>query len=257
MRRCDLAGACGERPRGTASCTPDPGDARRRATHPALLKLLPPLLLPPPPLPPPLPLLLVVLLLAYLCHRGCRHGETNFSWQIFLPVGVALTCPNGPAVRHLPRLHLLPPVPCCTEPCCTVPCCAAPCCATLAQEKLALTPQQEQTLEAHQALFEQRAAALEESKAAVLAALFLLFQVILSRRFPAIAMLSMVLSAVMMLEHIGEMEIAGRISKAVAEVISEGKVKTYDMMKLSGNPDVFSKGAATTQQMGDAIISKL
>lgn len=36
---------------------------------------------------------------------------------------------------------------------------------------LALTPQQEQTLEAHQALFEQRAAALQDSKEAVLAAL--------------------------------------------------------------------------------------
>lgn len=69
--------------------------------------------------------------------------------------------------------------------------------------------------------------------------------------------IAMVLSAVLMLEHIGENEIAAKISKAVAEVIEEGKVKTYDMMKLSGTPDVFGKGAATTQQMGDAIISKL
>ncbi|KAL4430616.1 hypothetical protein ABPG77_005856 [Micractinium sp. CCAP 211/92] len=38
-------------------------------------------------------------------------------------------------------------------------------------EALALTPQQERTLEAHQALFEQQAAAVEEGKAAVLAAL--------------------------------------------------------------------------------------
>jgi 3-isopropylmalate dehydrogenase len=34
-------------------------------------------------------------------------------------------------------------------------------------------------------------------------------------------------------------------------------VKTYDMMKLPGKPDAFSKGAATTQQMADAVISKL
>lgn len=39
------------------------------------------------------------------------------------------------------------------------------------QEALALTPQQERTLEAHQALFEQQAAAVEEGKAVVLAAL--------------------------------------------------------------------------------------
>ncbi|MCX6279716.1 MAG: isocitrate/isopropylmalate family dehydrogenase [Bacteroidetes bacterium] len=69
--------------------------------------------------------------------------------------------------------------------------------------------------------------------------------------------IAMVLSAVMMLQHIGEMELAAKISKAVGELIEEGKVKTYDMMKLAGNPDVFSKGAVTTQQMGDAIISKL
>ncbi len=69
--------------------------------------------------------------------------------------------------------------------------------------------------------------------------------------------IAMVLSAVLMLEHIGENEIAAKISKAVADVIEEGKVKTYDMMKLSGTPDVFGKGAANTQQMGDAIISKL
>ncbi len=68
---------------------------------------------------------------------------------------------------------------------------------------------------------------------------------------------AMVLSAVLMLEHLGENDIAAKISKAVADVIEEGKVKTYDMMKLSGTPEVFSKGAATTQQMGDAIISKL
>ncbi|MCK9219893.1 MAG: isocitrate/isopropylmalate family dehydrogenase [Bacteroidales bacterium] len=69
--------------------------------------------------------------------------------------------------------------------------------------------------------------------------------------------IAMILSAVMMLEHIGEMEIAARISKAVADVIEEGKVKTYDMMKLSGNPDVFSKGAVNTVQMTDAVIAKL
>jgi hypothetical protein len=44
-------------------------------------------------------------------------------------------------------------------------------CFFLLQEKLQLTPQQEQILEAHQALFEQRAQALAGSKAAVLAAL--------------------------------------------------------------------------------------
>jgi len=69
--------------------------------------------------------------------------------------------------------------------------------------------------------------------------------------------IAMIMSAVMMLEHIGENEIAAKISKAVAAVVEEGKVKTYDMMKLSGTPEVFSKGAANTREMTDAIIAKL
>ena len=68
---------------------------------------------------------------------------------------------------------------------------------------------------------------------------------------------AMILSSVMMLEHIGEMEMAARISKAVADVVEEGKVMSYDMLKLPGTPEAFSKGAATTRQMADAIIAKL
>ena len=69
--------------------------------------------------------------------------------------------------------------------------------------------------------------------------------------------IAMILSACMMLDHIGENEKAGRIRKAIALVIEEGKVKTYDMMKLRGGPDVIKQGAATTQQMTDEIIAKL
>ncbi|MEI6766102.1 MAG: isocitrate/isopropylmalate family dehydrogenase [Bacteroidota bacterium] len=69
--------------------------------------------------------------------------------------------------------------------------------------------------------------------------------------------IAMVSSAVMMLEHIGEMEIADRIRNAVAQVILEGKVMAYDMLKMGGNPDVVNKGAASTRQMADAIIAKL
>ena len=69
--------------------------------------------------------------------------------------------------------------------------------------------------------------------------------------------IAMIMSACLMLEHIGENAIAAKISKAIAEVVEEGKVMTYDMMKLSGKPDVFSKGAVSTSQMADAIIAKL
>lgn len=69
--------------------------------------------------------------------------------------------------------------------------------------------------------------------------------------------IAMFMSAVMMLEHIGENEIAQKIRNAIAKVIEEGKVRTYDMLKLKGGPDVFEKGAASTQQMTDAVIANL
>ena len=69
--------------------------------------------------------------------------------------------------------------------------------------------------------------------------------------------IAMIESACMMLDHIDENQIAKKIRKAVAEVIAEGKIKTYDMSKMSGRPDVVSKGAASTIEMANAIIKKL
>lgn len=69
--------------------------------------------------------------------------------------------------------------------------------------------------------------------------------------------IAMMESACMMLDHIGEAVLAGRIRKAIASVILEGKVRTYDMMKMTGRADVIEKGAASTRQMADAIIAKL
>jgi len=69
--------------------------------------------------------------------------------------------------------------------------------------------------------------------------------------------IAMIMAAAMMLDHIGETEKARRIEKAVAKVVAEGKVRTYDMLRLAGGPDVFRSGAASTQQMTDAIIAEL
>jgi len=69
--------------------------------------------------------------------------------------------------------------------------------------------------------------------------------------------IAMIESACMMLDFIDEQEISSKIRKAVAEVIQEGKVKTYDMAKMSGRADVVEKGAASTQEMAEAIIEKL
>lgn len=69
--------------------------------------------------------------------------------------------------------------------------------------------------------------------------------------------IAMIESACMMLDYIDEQQISAKIRKAVAEVIEEGKVRTYDMMKMTGRADVVEKGAASTIEMTDAIIAKL
>jgi len=67
----------------------------------------------------------------------------------------------------------------------------------------------------------------------------------------------MIESACMMLDYIDEKKMAARIRDAVAAVIEEGKVRTYDMMKMTGKPEVIAMGAASTIQMTDAIIAGL
>ena len=74
---------------------------------------------------------------------------------------------------------------------------------------------------------------------------------------PIVNPIAMILSAAMMLDHIGELDKAKRVRDAVAAVVLEGKVRAYDMMKIPGGPDVVSQGAATTSQVTDAIIEKL
>ncbi|PKP31276.1 MAG: 3-isopropylmalate dehydrogenase [Bacteroidetes bacterium HGW-Bacteroidetes-16] len=69
--------------------------------------------------------------------------------------------------------------------------------------------------------------------------------------------IAMIESACMMLDFIDENARAAKIRKAIAEVIAEGKVRTYDMMKMRGKADVIEHGAASTKQMSDAIIAKL
>jgi 3-isopropylmalate dehydrogenase len=69
--------------------------------------------------------------------------------------------------------------------------------------------------------------------------------------------IAMIESACMMLDHLHEMKISQKIRKAVAAVILEGKVRTYDMMKMKGSPDVIHKGAASTREMGEEIIKKV
>lgn len=74
---------------------------------------------------------------------------------------------------------------------------------------------------------------------------------------PIVNPIAMFLSAVMMLEHVGEIEKACRIREAIAAVVKRGNVRTYDMMRIPGGPRAISEGAASTTQMTDAVLAEL
>jgi isocitrate dehydrogenase (NAD+) len=74
---------------------------------------------------------------------------------------------------------------------------------------------------------------------------------------PIVNPIAMILSAAMMLDHVGEGTKAHRIRKAIAEAVKEGGVRTYDMLRLSGGPKTIGQGAASTVQMTDAILEKI
>lgn len=74
---------------------------------------------------------------------------------------------------------------------------------------------------------------------------------------PIVNPIAMILSAAMMLDHVGEGQKAGRIRQAIAEVVRSGKVRTYDMMRIPGGAKAISQGAASTVQMTDAILEKI
>jgi len=74
---------------------------------------------------------------------------------------------------------------------------------------------------------------------------------------PIVNPIAMFLSAVMMLEHVGEIEKARRIREAIAAVVKEGRVRTYDMMRITGGAKAIGQGAASTIDMTDAVLDKL
>ena len=63
---------------------------------------------------------------------------------------------------------------------------------------------------------------------------------------------ALILSAKLMLEHLGEQKAADRLEAAVASVISEGKDVTYDLKPHRTDPT-----AVGTSQMADAICKKV
>jgi len=63
---------------------------------------------------------------------------------------------------------------------------------------------------------------------------------------------ALILSGMLMLRYLGELDAADRLEKAVAAIIAEGKDVTYDM-----KPDRNDPTAVGTAEMADAIIRKL
>ena len=69
--------------------------------------------------------------------------------------------------------------------------------------------------------------------------------------------IAMIESACMMLDYLGEKAISATIRRSIADVISRGEVRTYDMLRMQGSPNVVKNGAVSTTQMTDAIIAGL
>jgi len=64
--------------------------------------------------------------------------------------------------------------------------------------------------------------------------------------------IALIMSGMLMLRHLGEMEAADRLENAVAAVIKEGKYTTYDMRADRNDPT-----AAKTSECAQAIIDKI
>ena len=64
--------------------------------------------------------------------------------------------------------------------------------------------------------------------------------------------MAQMLSGMLMLRHLDEMDAADRLEQAIAEVIREGKSVTYDMKPTRDDPT-----AVGTSEVADAIIDKL
>lgn len=69
--------------------------------------------------------------------------------------------------------------------------------------------------------------------------------------------IAMIEASCMMLDFIEEQTLATKIRKAVAKVIEEGQIRTYDMARLPGGAGVIGQGAASTAEMTQAVISNL
>jgi len=64
--------------------------------------------------------------------------------------------------------------------------------------------------------------------------------------------IAQLLSGMLMLRHLGEMDAGDRLEAAIADLIREGKSVTYDMKPTRDDPT-----AVGTSELADALIEKL
>jgi len=66
-----------------------------------------------------------------------------------------------------------------------------------------------------------------------------------------------ILAGALLARHAGAPEVSLRIRRAIAGVVAEGRLRTYDMLRLPAGPEVFAAGAVGTRAMTDAIVARL
>jgi 3-isopropylmalate dehydrogenase len=66
-----------------------------------------------------------------------------------------------------------------------------------------------------------------------------------------------ILAGALLAEHAGDAPAAARIRAAIAAVVREGRVRTYDMLRLPAGSMALAAGAAGTRAMTDAILARL
>lgn len=74
---------------------------------------------------------------------------------------------------------------------------------------------------------------------------------------PIVNPIAAILAGAMLAEHAGDGGAAARIRRAVGAVIAEGKVRTYDMLRIPGSAESIARGAASTPAMTDAVLAAL
>jgi len=69
--------------------------------------------------------------------------------------------------------------------------------------------------------------------------------------------IAMILSAVMLVRHVGDADRAQRVEQAVAAVVASGQARSYDVLRLRGGPEAIAAGATPTSGVTDAVIEAL